>query len=432
MPLRTITDVGHGSVDPAVADDNANGSDQRVLGQWASYVGGAGDDALCDITLLGTGSVSAMYAVGWTTDQADGQTTQLKVIRTRYDSADAPKVYVTPSSPGNDSRGFAIDITKTEGLRSSGSVIVGGYRTVNGVQHMLIQSFKSDLDTVNWTVTSTQPSVVYGLKASSPGGAIYFTGSSNGNLLVGKLDVATGSVIYSNTFSFTDRRGRPMDSVGNGIGVDSAGRASVAMKFTSLSGNELPGFAQVQQDGQAVVAHSYDSIGAGGSLNSVLVDGNGNAFYTGSTYGRKATYDGYSYLMMNKIAPDGQTQLYSYLYSFRNQLGQHTYNWVGNDIELDNSGSAIMATTVDDGANLDDSYGQWIFKVDAGSGTKLDHGDGGFNGAKNEYAEGLAVDFSGNVWAVGKTDSPDLPVNGFQTTYAGDPHDGWIARFDDE
>ena len=205
-----------------MSEDPASDSNPRISGHWASYVGNAGDDALNKITILGTGHVSAMYAVGWTTDQADGQTTQLKVIRAPYDSVAPPKVYVTPSNPGNDTRGFTVDIAHTE-TQSSGSVIVGGYKTVNGVQHMLIQSLKSDLTVVNWTVTSAQPSAVYGVKATMPGGAIYFTGQMNGNLLVGKLDTATGNVIYSNTFSFLDSQGRPLASVGNGIGADSIG-----------------------------------------------------------------------------------------------------------------------------------------------------------------------------------------------------------------
>ena len=197
------------------------------------------------------------------------------------------------------------------------------------------------------------------------------------------------------------------------------------MKFTGVNGNELPGYAQVTQDGQAVVANTYKSIGPGGSLNSVYVDGLGNAFYAGTTYGAEATYDGYSYLMVNKIAPD-QTQIYSHVYALRQQLRKHVHNWVGNDIKLDPAGNVVMATTYDDGKNLANSYSQWIFKVDSSGVIRLDQGNGGFVGTKNEAANGIGMDWNGNLWAVGNTSSPDLPVNGFQTVYAGDPGDGWI------
>jgi hypothetical protein len=58
------------------------------------------------------------------------------------------------------------------------------------------------------------------------------------------------------------------------------------------------------------------------------------------------------------------------------------------------------------------------------------------NGSNSDFGFGLAIDDPNasnptRLWEVGQTNSPDLggTFTGFQTQYAGDPYDGWIASF---
>jgi hypothetical protein len=439
LPTPTVTPVAlqplanaQGSTQGGQEIRHERGGHPLISSSWLSYVGGPGEDVLAKVAVTGTGNGSALYAAGWTTDPADGKTLQLELIKTTNNATSPPKVYLSPSSPGNNAQAFAVDLAHNELPlgKSSGNIIVAGYVSHAGAQNLVVESIKSDLSAVNWAVTNTNPdggSVIYGIK--SVGGVVYFTGTDDGNLMVGKLDAATGDPIYASEFTFTDQQGNALTSVGMGIGVDATGKTDVAMQLTMPNGTDLPGFGQVTADGQSAQASFFPSAGPGASLNAVQVDGAGNASYTGVTYSTpRENYDGYSYLLAAKIAPDGQTPLYANLYALENQAGQHVFNWAGYDNKLDVLGNSVMATTYDDGRNAIDSYGQWLLKIDA-AGNVVDQGDGGVHGTNSVFGYGVAMDATKNIWEVGKTNSPDLPANGFQTTYGGGPWDGWIAGF---
>jgi hypothetical protein len=243
---------------------------------------------------------------------------------------------------------------------------------------------------------------------------------------------------------------------GEGIAVDSAGNAyvtgyslSTQASFPVLTGPDLTQndnydafIAKVNASGTALLYCGYiggSDIDAG---EGIAVDGSGNAYVTGYSLSAQAsfpvlsgpdlTYNGGGDAFIAKVNASGTALLYcGYI---GGSSDDSSYG-----IAVDGSGSAyVTGDTESTEATFPLFYGPdlthngnndaFVAKVNA-SGTALLY-CGYIGGSQNDYGYGIAVDGSGNAYAVGYTSStePTFPVlYGPDLTHNGS-FDAFVAK----
>jgi hypothetical protein len=279
----------------------------------------------------------------------------------------------------------------------------------------------------------------YGIAVDSAGNA-YVAGESFSpdtlyNAFVAKFN-NSGSQVYRTYL------GGAGDDSGFGIAVDKNGNAYVtgATKSTNFPvtanvlqtkfGGGSDAFVAKLNNAGSVVYSTY----LGGSLEDkgygIAVDNSGNAYVTGTTYSNdfplKSPYQsskkGNSDAFVAKLNTTGTALIYS------------TYLGQGNDdegygIALDRTGAAYItgwtASPVPDspGIYTADAY---VAKLSpAGTQMKYFYLLGG---GDDDWGNGIALDYNGNVYVTGETWSRDFPTkNPFQGSLKGDA-DGFVAK----
>src|SRR5262249_24489395 len=149
---------------------------------------------------------------------------------------------------------------------------------------------------------------------------VYFTGEEQhgtpeSQVVIGALDLA-GNVLFFKAYSFSTG-----PSVGLAIGVDpNSGNINVGGVLAGY-----PSTFHASPDGSSLNAVYFTSPG---SLNAVNVDAGGNAYYAGSY-----AANGVQNELVAKLAPDGQTVLYGYYYTWTD--GTTNYNSPAYDAKID-------------------------------------------------------------------------------------------------
>ena len=196
------------------------------------------------------------------------------------------------------------------------------------------------------------------------------------DVFVVKINAAGNALVYSTYIGGSD------DDDGSGIAVDSAGNAYVAGDTDSTNfptHNPLQGsnggmddafVVKLNADGNALVYSTY----LGGShideAEAIAVDGEGNAYFTGTTF----------------------------------SAGLFTGAYSGD-------GDAFVAKLNASGSALD--YGTYL------------------GGSGYDFGVGIAVDSAGNAYILGQTYSADLPTeNPLQADYGGSG-DAFVAKLND-
>ena len=327
---------------------------------YSTYLGGTGDDFASGIAADSNGNA---YVGGLTS------------------ASDFPVTYGTlqTSYGGGSFDGFIAEINPT-GSSLVYSTYLGGSQEdhVNGI------ALDSSGDAFLTGQTNSANFPVHGgfqqkYTASSCGSALSSTPCFEA--FVGELDPTGSALIYSSYL------GGSAASYGSDIALDSSGAAYVTGWTTSKDFPVMQGAYDTAWGGtnEAFVA----KIGAGGGAisyatylgdiypdqaNAIAVDGNGNAWIAGYTYG-------------------GKFPVASALQSASGGL----YDAVVS--EFDPTGSTLLFSTY-------------------------------LGGAGDDAANDLAIDSSGNVYVAGDTFSSDFPVtpSAMTTGYTGGSYDAWIAR----
>jgi hypothetical protein len=393
MPASVAIPVGVQSVDLKLHTVTVgDGHHPPYSGLWASYASnpasaGADTAALYKVVQVGGGSGATLYAIGEATDGSTGSQ-DIFIVATAANSRSATVATLGSLNPG-DAKGYGIALDTAGILLIVGTVTDGSGNTAG-----VVASVTPNLTTLNWSFGFSGPSAVNGV--TDVAGTVYFTGygtdsSNQQDVLQGTTDEATGTNTSAFLHAFTGA------SSGNGIAVDAnTGIVSIA--------------AQVNGDPALLVGNLEFLLQGPGSLNAVVMDAAGVVHAVGSAEGP----DGYQDLLI--VTWDGH-QLNSRLY-----LAPPAY-----DLKVDAVGNTYLELTSDDGTGNYGSHAQLFLEFDP-AWNLIEFGMGGFAGSGDDYGFGIATDGAGNVYTVGKTDSPDFPTNGFQTMYqAGDPFEGWIA-----
>ncbi len=251
--------------------------------------------------------------------------------------------------------------------------------------------------------------------------------------------------------------GGQYDDVGNGIAVDGSGNAYVggntanspATGFPVTVGPDLTFnngtdafVAKVNAAGTALVYCGYIGGSSYDTADAIAVDSSGNAYVTGYTsstettfpvsVGPDLTHNGGNDAFVAKVKADGTGLDYC------GYIGGSGADY-GKAIAVDSSGNAYVGGyTASDQATFPVSVGPdtthngdndaFVAKVKA-DGTVLTY-CGYIGGSGNDRIYGLAVDGSGNLYAVGYTasDQATFPVSfGPDTTHNGG-NDAFVAK----
>jgi uncharacterized delta-60 repeat protein len=213
-------------------------------------------------------------------------------------------------------------------------------------------------------------------------------GAGLNDLLIAKYDT-TGTIQWQRSL------GGASGDLGLGIAVDSSGNAYVVGN-TASQGAGLNDLLIAKYDTTGTIQWQRSLGGANNEAgNGIAVDSSGNAYVVGSTASQGA---GGNDLLIAKYNTTGTIQ-------WQRSLGAAT-NDVGSGIAVDSSGNAYVAGfTNSQGAGGTDLL---IAKYDTTGTIQWQRSLGGADG---DFGLGIAVDGSGNVYAVGYTASQGAGSN---------------------
>jgi len=279
-----------------------------------------------------------------------------------------------------------------------------------------------------------------------------FSGGTNADAFVTKFTSSGLAVFYSTYLG--GNAGVGFDA-GLGIAVDTAGSAYVTGNTSSTN---FPLFNPIQNffaggfpDGDAFVTKfspagttlAYSTYLGGGDndvASSIAIDGNGNAYVTGSTGSSnfpvlnafQVSYGGNGDAFLSKVNPGGTALVYS------TYLGG-TNNESGNDVALDSALHAHVAgTTISTNFPifnaLQGTYGggpadAFVTKFNV-AGT-LSLYSTFFGGSNSDRANAIAVDPADNAYIAGSTASTNFPVFNALQPNKDVAEDAIIAKFAD-
>ncbi len=270
---------------------------------------------------------------------------------------------------------------------------------------------------------------------------------SGGDAFITRINIPGSDFVYS-----TFLGGTLLDS-GNGISVDGSGNAYItgdtdsqdfplASPLQSTKGGVSPSspdafVVKLAADGSELLYATYIGGNQADKGNEVVVDANGNAYVTGSTYSpdfpvvraTQPSHGGKLDTFVAKINPAGSALVYStFLGGTRSDLG--------NDIAIDAAGNAYITGSTDSNdfpmvSPVQAGYAggardAFVAKISP-EGVSLFSSFHG--GALFDEGASIAADNSGKVYITGRTTSATLPnMNAVQPAYGGGSFDPFIVK----
>jgi hypothetical protein len=456
----------------------------------AGYIGGVSQDLGFGIAVDGSGNA---YVTGYTGSGAGTFPVTVGPDLTSNGGRDAFVVKVDASGTHLDYAGFiggsSIDFGLGIAVDGAGNAYVTGYTssgkktfpvtggpdlTYNGGQDAFVAKVDATgthLDYAGYiggaggdtgygiAVDGTGRAYVGGITTSDEGTFPVALGpdlTSNGDqdAFVAKVD-ATGTHL-----DYAGYVGGAGNDAGFGIAVDGSGNAYVNGAADSgegtfpvavgpdltFNGNDDAFVAKIDASGTHLDYAGYVG-GAGSDIgHGIAVDGSGNAYVTGVTHSRQATFpvavgpdltfNGREDAFVAKIDASGTHLDYAgYIGGASNDIGYGiAVDGLGNAYATGStdSGHGTFPVTVGPDLTFNGNLDAFVAKIDA-SGNHLDYA-GYFGGAGSDIGHGIAVDGSRNAYVTGGTGSgqatfpvtvgPDLTFN----SPAGLYQDAFVAK----
>ncbi len=246
---------------------------------------------------------------------------------------------------------------------------------------------------------------------------------------VTKFNAAGSALLYSTFLGGISPAGIAVDSTGVAYITGSTYDAPPlknAFQGTAGGGGDVF-VTKLNASGSALVYSTYLGGSAQDSASGITVDGSGDAYVTGNTYstnfpttpGSLQPVMGAGPAFVSELNPTGSALVYS------TYLGGSATAYA-NGIAVDSSGNAYVtgwsgAFPTTSGAYLSGSSGgAFVAKLNAkGSAMVYAAGLGGSAGGDRGYR--IAVDTKGDAYVTGIASSPDFPTTpgGYQTTFGG-------------
>ena len=274
------------------------------------------------------------------------------------------------------------------------------------------------------------------------------TGGLDGNrdVFVAKLNPAGTSLTYLRVLGGTQTdtpRGLAVDGSGNvyvtGFTSSSDFPTTAGAYRTTSSGNEDAFVFKLNSSG-ALVYSTY--LGGSGRdfATAIAIDGSGNAYVTGYTSSTnfpivagavQAAYGGgFNDVFVTKLNPPGTALVYS---TFLGGIADDT----ASSIAVDGAGNAYICGEtnspnfpVSSALQATNAGGQDAFAAKLNPTASALVFSTYLGGSLDDFANGIAVDSSQNVYVAGATASFDFPVSAtaFQRTFGGGPFDAFVTK----
>jgi hypothetical protein len=277
-------------------------------------------------------------------------------------------------------------------------------------------------------------------------GAFDTTRNSFQDAFVSKLNNDGSALLYSTYL------GGNADDVGNGIALDSLGKAYIAGATQSIDFPTTAGafdrtrsslndvfVTKLETDASSLVYSTYIGGNSDDFGNGIAVDSAGNAYVGGSTRSSdfptqdplQAKLIGSQDAFVTKLNADGSALIYS------TYLGGDDID-LGNDIAVDTSGNAyITGTTQSNDFPVEDPFqadrsslrDAFVAKLKP-SGEAILYSTY-IGGAGDDLSNSIAIDTAGNAYIVGTTASVDFPttIGAFEENQQG-AQDAFVSKLD--
>ncbi|RCK74541.1 MAG: Cell surface protein [Ignavibacteriae bacterium] len=407
-----VTGVSYGSgtnEDYATIKYNSSGVQQWV----ARYNGpGNGDDRATAISVDGSGNV---YVTGWIV----GSGTGYDYATIKYNSSGVQQWVAMYNGPGNgNDRATAISVD------GSGNVYVTGSSVGSGTNEDYATIKYNSLGVGQWVARYNGPG-----NGDDRATAISVDGS--GNVYVTGSSVGSGTNEDYATIKYNSLGLRQWVARYNGPGISSDetkavlvdGSGNVYVTGYSYGSGTYDDYATIKYNSSGVQqwVTRYNGPGNGNDrATAMAVDGSGNVYVTGSSVGSGTGYD-YATIKYNSSGV---------------QQWVARYNGPGNDED------GAIAISVDGSGNV------YVTGKSAGSGTRYDYATikynssgvqqwvARYNGPVNydDYSKAIAVDGSGNVYVTGMSVSTITYPSNYDYDYATIKYNSsgvqqWVARY---
>ncbi len=365
---------------------------------YSTYLGGSGADFGNGIAVDADGDA---YVAGYTTSLNFPTTSG--AFQTTY-SGGYDDAFVTKLNASGNALVYSTYLGGNKGDRATGIAIDS-----NGNAYITGDTYSSNFPTTSGAFQTT------------------YSGGSN-DAFVSKLNATGSGLIYS-----TYLGGNGSDG-GCSIAVDSSGNAYVTGGTTSTNFPTSPGAVQttygsntdtfvskLNASGSALVYSTYLGSSGSDTGNGIAVDSNGNAYVTGFTFGAnfpttneafQTHFYGNEDAFVSKLNASGSALVYSTL------LGGSGIE-IGTGVAVDGSGDAyVTGLTVSTDFPTTNEAAQTALGGKEGNAfvSKLTAGGTGLvystylGGSGFDFADGIAVDVSGNAYITGWTFSPNFPI----------------------
>jgi PKD repeat protein len=413
-------------------DDNTNagGSDLFLVKydgsgvkQWTRQMGTSVDESVRGVAVDGSGNV---YVTGRTYGGLDGNTNagSYDLFLVKYDSFGVKQWTRQMGTSTNDyAYGVAVD--------GSGNVYVTGVtgsgldgNTSAGLDDLFLVKYDS-FGVKQWTRqmgTSVDESA-RGVAVDGSGN-VYVTGDTSGgldgNTNAGSNDLFLVKYDGSGVKQWTRQMGTSTNDYAYGVAVDGSGNVYVTgVTFGGLDGNTNAGSNDlflVKYDGSGVKQWTRQmGTSASDIAHSVAVDGSGNVYVTGDTSGGLdgQWHDGGSDIFLIKFSGGG-------IKRWTRQMGTGGMDYAYG-VAVDGSSNVYVTGYTNGGLDCNTNAGSndlFLVKYDGRDWTRQ------MGTSTPDYAKGVAVDVSGNVYVTGYTDG-GLDGN----TNAG-YHDLFLVKYD--
>ncbi len=245
-------------------------------------------------------------------------------------------------------------------------------------------------------------------------GNVYVTGSGQGN----GLDCATIKYYSNGDTAWVRRYDGPVhsDDYADGIAVDSSGNVYITgFSWGSGTGRD---YVTIKYNlyGDELWVRRYDMENSDDYAYSIAVDGSGNVYVTGVSYGSGTSYD-YATI---KYDPAGK-QLWVKRY---NGPPGNSYDWA-SAIAVDSSGN-VYVTGSSYGIGTDWDYATIKYDTDGKQlWVKRYNGPGNSEDESNS----IAIDDSGNVYVTGYSPGSGTSRDYVTLKYDADGNQLWVKRY---
>jgi hypothetical protein len=440
---------------------------------YSTYLGGSASGSVTGMALDSGGN---LYVTGWTAAlnfptlgpvQAGNQG-GVDTFVAKLNPTGAALLYATYIGGSGDDRGAAIAVDSSGRAHVTGSTSSTNFPLAIPIRSTLGGSKTAFVLKLDPTGHSLLYSTYLGGTAYEVGTAIALDGSGNAyvagdtqsvnfpllnagqNVLGGGFDAFITKLTPSCTMLYSTFLGGSGNEHVGGIALDPSGQLYVVGGTYSTNFPVLFAPQSTNGGGQDAFVTRLNTngfinystyLGGNGSgveqANGVAVDGNGNAYVTGSTVSSnfpvtagafQALYKGGSDAFVTKIFGAIGNLIYS------TYLGGTGFDW-SSGIGLDSTGNAYVAgyTSSFDlplANGLQGTFGglydAFVSELNTTGNTLLFSTY--FGGSSSDSANSITTDANGNMFVGGQTSSTDFPLQGQIQSANSGGNTGWVAR----